>query len=312
MNKKTQGLASILFVMIIWGSSFAVTRLAVQQIPPLTFAFMRFAVAGLVYLPVLLIKQRSLPAGFFRLLPWKILFAMGLTGITAYFLFFNLSLTSLPASAGAMIQGFIPVAIAGFAAIFLKERLSARQLAGIVLSVAGVLCIGLLADQTGEQSSGARGTALMIVAVFCWAGYTILSKKVAQIHPLMITIVTTYIGTALLVPLVIYENYGKGFPAISSHSWLSILYLGLLGSAIGYFLYSKALESLSAVMVGNFINLDPVIGLVIAILFLPERINAAQIGGGLLVLAGIVLSTTGQKKLVTVNPGTAGTNGAAE
>ncbi len=285
--------------MIIWGSSFAVTRVAVRQTPPVTFAFLRFAIASVIYLPVFLVKRKSLPAGFFRTIPWGRVIMMALTGIVLYFFFFNLSLTALPASAGAMIQGFIPVCIAGFAAVFLNEKLTAKQLAGILLSVTGVLLIGLLADKTGEKSSSVKGTALMIMAVFCWAGYNVLSKKVSQLHPLMITIVTAFAGTAMLLPLAVYENYGSGFPSLSGASWFSVLYLGIFGSALGYFLYSKALESLSAVMVGNFINLDPVIGLLIAILFLPEHINAAQIAGGILVLAGIVLSTIGQRKPVS-------------
>jgi drug/metabolite transporter (DMT)-like permease len=216
---------------------------------------------------------------------------MGITGVTLFYIFFNLALLYTPASLGAMIQGFIPVCIALLAAIFLKEKLSGLQVAGILLSVAGVAVIGFLADAGKDAATSMKGNIYMLLSVIVWAVYTIISKKVTHIDSLIITSWSSFIGTLFLVPVAVWENRHTGFPAISVNGWLSILYLGAVASAACYFLYNKSLETLTASEVGNFINLDPVIGLIFALLTLPEHINTLQVAGGVLVLLGIYLSS---------------------
>ncbi|MBS1563802.1 MAG: EamA family transporter [Bacteroidetes bacterium] len=295
-KSSVRGLISIIFVMAVWGSSFTVTKLAMQTVPPLTFAFLRFMVASLVLLPLLLLHRRRFPEKHAVRIPWAPVIAMGLTGVTLFYVFFNLALMYTSASLGALLQGFIPVCIAVLAAIFLRERLTARQIVGILLSVAGVVIIGFLADDSGPGQSSLQGNIYMIISVLAWSVYTILSKKLAHIDPLISTSWVSFIGTFFLLPVALWENRHRGIPSISTGGWLAILYLGAIASAVCYFLYNKALETLSASQVGNFINLDPVIGLVIALLVLPEHINRLQIAGGVLVLAGIWLSSATGKE----------------
>jgi drug/metabolite transporter (DMT)-like permease len=75
------------------------------------------------------------------------------------------------------------------------------------------------------------------------------------------------------------------------NGWLSILYLGIFSSAICYILYNKVLKVLSGVQVGNFMNFDPVVGALIAIIFLGEKVSVWQIIGGVLVLIGVALTS---------------------
>ncbi|HSC40391.1 MAG TPA: DMT family transporter [Chitinophagaceae bacterium] len=282
---------SMLFVMLVWGSSFAVTKLVVNHIPPFAFAFLRFLVASLVLLPVFILHRKKSAAQPPVSIPWLPVWVMGFSGVTVFYIFFNLSLIYTSASSGALIQGFIPVFIALLAALFLKEKLNGRQITGILLSVAGVTLIGFLAEPGPNAPDSLKGNFYMIIAVFAWAVYTIVSKKVTHIHPIVITSWSSFAGTLLLIPAVLVENRHTGFPVISSADWLAIIYLGAIASAACYFLYNKSLETLTAAQVGNFINLDPVIGLVIALAFLHEHINASQAAGGVLVLLGIFLSS---------------------
>jgi len=95
----------------------------------------------------------------------------------------------------------------------------------------------------------------------------------------------------LLLPAAVYENLGKGWPHVSLTGWLIIFFLGAVASGICYFLYNRSLQLLTAAQVGNFINLDPLVGFVIALVFLHESVNTLQIIGAVLVVAGIILST---------------------
>lgn len=188
----------------------------------------------------------------------------------------------------------MPVAIAVPAVLFLKEKLSGRTILGILLSVIGVILVGFVGEnQTSEN--GTLGNILMILSVFSWATYTVISKSIKGHDPLLITALSTFIGTAFLLPVVAVELWSSPIPEISGKAWAAIIYLGVFASALSFLLYNTALKTLSAAQIGNFMNLDPVIGAVIAIIFLKDNITGLQIAGGILVLAGVWLSSRNSK-----------------
>ena len=292
LNKKLIGLSSILFVMMVWGSSYPVTKVIINDITPLTLAFCRCAIGAVTLLLIFFINKDKPIREYLIGVPWLYVIFMGLTGVTCFYTLFNLSAQMTSASVGSLIQGFIPVCIALFASVFLKEKLSAVQIIGIIASLIGVMLIGFLSsDNNSDTRNSITGNLLMIIAVISWGAYTIMSKKTAHFDPLLITSLSTFVGSACLLPAAIFENWHSGWPVIHLNSWLAILYLGAVSSGICYLLYSKALRLLTAAQVGNFANLDPVVGLIISLVFLNEHINVLQIAGAVLVLGGIVLST---------------------
>lgn len=291
LNKKLTGLITIIFVMIVWGSSYPVTKLIINDVPPLTLAFLRCSLGALTLLILFFMSKDKPLKVYLAGVPWMAVLCMGLTGVTGFYFFFNLSAQLTSASVGSLIQGFIPVCIALFAAIFLKEKLTAAQVFGIIISLIGVTLIGFLAPNNNDVPNSARGNLYMIVAIIAWGAYTIISKKVAQLNPFLITSISSLAGSLFLLPAAIFENHGHAWPVIHFNSWLVILYLGAISSGVCYLLYNRSLKLLTAAQVGNFANLDPVVGLVIALVFLHDRVNLLQIAGAVLVLAGIILST---------------------
>lgn len=290
-NNRLLGLSSILFVMIVWGSTFAVTKIIVNKVPPLTLAFYRCSIGALALLSIFGIRKGRSTGKYLSGIPWGVFILLGFTGVTVFYIFFNLSVQMTSASVGALLQGFIPVCIAAFAAIFLKEKLSVKQITGIIVSVTGVILIGFLSHNKNDVANSITGNLLMIIAVVGWSVYTIISKKVAGMDPLLVTSLSTLAGSVLLLPAAIYENWGTGWPQVSPTDWLIILFLGAMASGICYFLYNRSLQLLSAAQVGNFINLDPLVGFIIALAFLHESVNTLQITGAVLVVAGIILSS---------------------
>lgn len=286
LTDRTKGLLSIVFVMLIWGSSFSVTKTVVQQVSPYIFATLRHLFASAILLPFYLQRRRTVK----QRLPYKQLVLMGLAGITVYYGFFNFAMTYIPASSGALIEGLIPVAIAIPAAVFLKERLDKKSIAGIVLCVTGVILVGFVGSPKGANHQ-LLGSMLMLLAVCCWSAYTLLSRSLKETDTLLATAVSTFIGTAFLLPIAAIDVYLHGIPKISGEAWAGIAYLGAFASALAYFLYNRALESLPAAQVGNFLNLNPVIGALIAVIFLKDTFTGWQMAGGVLVLAGIWLSS---------------------
>jgi drug/metabolite transporter (DMT)-like permease len=286
MDQKNSALIKLLLALLTWSSSYSITRSVVADMPPILFAILRFAVATLILLTVLYFRKKPVkkPASGI----WGPILVLSLTGVTLYYIFFNISLQHTSASTGALIQGFIPVAVAILAAIFLKEKTNALQITGIVISVAGVVLIGFMA-KGGAGNSSLWGNLLMIAAILCWAVYTIVSKKYAAVDPLWLITCMSVVGTLLLVPAAIVEMWHRPFPAISLTGWGAILYMGIAPSALGYLWYNSALQHMSASQAGMLLNLDPIVGAVIAVIFLGEEVAFLQIVGAALVLTGVFM-----------------------
>jgi drug/metabolite transporter (DMT)-like permease len=298
IQSKSRSVLILVLVMAIWSSSYSITKTAVRNLPPFSFAFLRFVFASVLLGAYSWIstKQVRLP-GKKQLLQ---LTGLGLSGITFYYIAFNTALYYTSASAGAMIAGMAPVIVAVLAALLLKERMRAAQQWGIGISVAGVVLIALTRAPAAQAPHALLGNLLMLTAILCWGFYTILSRRMDQWDPLWLTAWSTAIGTVLLLPAVAVELHATGLPVITLQGWLSILYLGCLGSALCYLLYNHALKKLPASTVGLFINLEPLMGVVIAVVFLHERLAWMQLAGGVLVLLGISLGMV--KKRVRRQP----------
>jgi len=281
--------------MMVWGSSFAVTKASLAQVPPITFAFIRFSIASLTLLILAAVQRRRAGPAAAPAPGWRGVVLVGLTGVTLYYITSNLALYYATASQGALVQSAIPAVTALLAALVLKEQLARRQWLGIGLSVMGALLIVAVAGAGAPDSSQSRnpllGAALMFGAVLVWAIYTVLVKQLARADPYLLKAYSAVAGTLLLAPVALLELRGQPLPALSGADWLRLLYLGVLSSGFGYFLYNWSLAHLSAGQTANFVNLMPIAGVLIAILFLGEAVVPVQLLGGAVVLAGVWLAT---------------------
>lgn len=291
MTHKGQRVSFIaLFAAIfIWGFAYVVTKSGLSTVPPMLFALLRYAVASVLLVPLALAR-----GGLSRLprpVPWKTLLLMSLTGVTVYYILFNLALAYTTASQTALIQSAFPAIVAIMAFVWLHEHVSKRRVVGIILAVIGVV---LIVTNT-EADSGARdpllGNALAFASVLVWGVYTILAKRISNADPIAVTATISLIGTILLIPAVMVEGANVSLASIPTSGWVPILYLGALASATGYLLYSRALRDIDASLVGTFINLSPVIGVVAGVVVLGESITVPAVIGGILVLAGVWISS---------------------
>ena len=98
-------------------------------------------------------------------------------------------------------------------------------------------------------------------------------------------------GALFLLPLALIESGGPMLPSISARGWLSIVYLGVVSSAMANLLYNRSLAHLEANQAATFINLVPIVGVVVAVLFLGEPLIGWQLAGGAVTLLGVWLAT---------------------
>lgn len=292
MNKRLSAIILLIVAMIIWGSAFAVTKASLAEVPPVLFAFLRYVIASVLLVAFVVFggKLAKIP----RPVPWTAIALMGASGVFLYTVAYNISLVYTSAAQGALVQSFIPIVTVLFAAFFLKETLSPIRLLGIGVSIGGIFLIMFFAEGSADAPNTFLGNALMLLSVILWAAYTIFAKRLAEFDPFVITTGATLTGTILLAPAALFELGGANFPQITASGWTGVIYLGVFSSAVAMLLYNRSLQHLNAGQTANFLNLMPVVAVLVAVIFLGESPTFWQIAGGVLVLSGVWISL--QKK----------------
>lgn len=283
-------LTALVAAIAIWGSTFIVVRLLVlESTVPMTITALRFLLAYLLLMPFVR-KQGYNHRMMFK--PRFILF--GMLGVVLPFGLDNIALMYTSAGSASLIYAAFPAVVMLFSSIFLKEKISARKIAGILLAIVGVVVISW--EGLGVLNATILlGDSLVMGSVFSWAAFTILSRKTNdQYSPLVITQASFGGALLFLVPVSLGEMAWLGVPHFSWLGILAILYLGLGASALAFFLWNYALVEVEASVAGVFSNLQPVFGLLFAVLGGESLLPLQALGGGLS-LAGVWLCESGKK-----------------
>jgi drug/metabolite transporter (DMT)-like permease len=290
ISNRSTALASLIAVMLVWGSTFVITKAAVSEIPPITLSALRFLIAAVALIPIAATRGgfRSLPCPF----PLPALLLMGFTGIALFHVGFNYALLYGSASQGALMFALVPAAVVVAAVIGLKETPSRRRVAGIALSVCGVALVALTGERDGASPQPLLGALWMLGAIVAWAIYTVIAKRLADADQIVVVACASAIGAVMLMPLAAFELMHAQWPPPSLQAWLAALFLGIVASAIAFVLYSRALRELDASVVGAFINLDPIVGVLTAVVILGETLGVGQAVGGVIALAGMWLASS--------------------
>jgi drug/metabolite transporter (DMT)-like permease len=290
VSRRPLAITAVIILMIVWGSTFVVTKAAATEIAPITLAMLRFVIAAIVLIPIAL-AQGGL-ARLPRPVPLGALTLMAVTGITLYTIAFNYALVYASATQGALIYALLPAAIAFAAVMFLKERPTARRIGGIVVSIAGVALVIAAGEKGGDAPRPLLGAVWMIGAVIAWTAYTVSAKRLAAVDQVIVATSISVLGVLMLIPLSGLELMHSPWRMPSMQAWLGMLFLGVVASALAYIVYSFALRELDASLVGVFTNLDPIVGVLTAVVFLGEALHGGQVVGGALALVGMWLASS--------------------
>jgi len=272
--------------MLLWGLSFVGTKLALLSFPPFTLMFFRFALASVFFLLLFLVKgfPRVSGKGHLKLLSLSIFEPI------LYFVFetWGLSLTS--ASESSLIIALVPVAVAALARIFLGERLSARALLGIGLSILGVGVL-VFGGEGGAGNGGhsLKGNLLILGAVFSAAVYMVLARDLARDVPSWgITGFQIFYGALFFAP---FHFLGpKSAAPVQTSSVGALIYLAAGATVGGFLSYNYALSKVSATKASIFINGIPVVTALGAWAILGERLTTPQLLGAALVIAAVSIT----------------------
>ncbi len=283
--------AKLVAVPAIWGGTFIAGRLLAQAVPAAVGSLLRFVVAVVALLAAAWWLEGGLPRLTRRQLAGTLL--LGFTGIFAYNLFFLGALARLPASRTSLIIALNPVVTIAAASLLLGERMSARRWLGVAVALGGVWIVVSRGDVFGSVGGAVGlGELLMFGGVCSWAAYTLIGRRVlAGLTPLAATTWAALWGVALLALAAAPDLGDLGADDLTLPVVLSVLYLGVLGTAVGFVWYYQAVQRLGASRTVIFNNLVPVFGATFGVLLLGEPLLPSMLLGGAIAVAGVMLVT---------------------
>jgi drug/metabolite transporter (DMT)-like permease len=251
---------------------------------------LRFAIASLCLLILTRCSGTKLALPSVSLLPQLLL--LGATGVFAYNMFFFRGLQHITASRASLFIASTPLVVTLLASIFAGERLTARKILGITISLTGAILVISKGEPQGLLQAGlGPGELALLGCVASWSCYSLLGRAVLQrLPPLVATTYACCFGTLLLLFPALQEGFIGRVMGITPSSWSSLAYLGVLGTAVGFIFYYRAIAQIGASRTAVFINLVPVFALIQATVLLGETVRPLVFAGGLLVIAGVAMT----------------------
>lgn len=285
MRNAKSAYAALACAGLLWGLGFPLGKTALTHMPVGAMITFRFAIAGLVLLPVLfnpLVRELLQPR---RLLQLTI---AGALYVPVQFVvqFEGLARTSV--SHASLMVALLPGMIAIASALVLRRSLSKPVWAAIALSVAGA---ALVAGGNGRGASIA-GDALVLLSLFAAIAWILFTERfLADVPAAPATALMLIIGTALLAAVEIpahVHDFARAYPA---QTWAAVAVSGVFCTALTTVLWNAALRRVDASRAGVFINMEPIAGSFCGVLFFGDTFGLPLVTGAALVLAGAFFVT---------------------
>jgi drug/metabolite transporter (DMT)-like permease len=274
--------ASLALAGSLWGTGFLLGKIAMVEMTVGENVGFRFISGALLLLPILIRRWTS-----YRGKDLAMLLLASVIGIPVQFLiqFKGLQLTTV--SHASLIVGVLPVLIAVSSALFLHERLRLFEWGVLGLSALGAVFIAVSSHGSRDTQSTTHGDLLVLVSMFAAVAMVLSSKRLIPTHgALPVTAASIILGTiSLLIWVELTQPLRFHF---SRAAWGGAIGQGLLATAGAYLFWNWGLSHMPASRAGVFLNFEPVIGTVLGVTILHERLGKMAILGGLLIIAAAV------------------------
>ena len=281
----------LVLATVLWGGNFVIGRAVSGDIPPITLALLRWAVALIFFYPFI---AKRLKHDWPKLKQhYKAVILMAITGVAAFNTLVYIGVHDTTSINASLMNSSTPIFIYILSFIFLKDRLNWKQVVGTILSLIGVLFI--LTEGSMEQLFALefnKGDLIVLVAVLCWSVYSIVVKRNAGKLPGDTTFFATIVlGLIMLLPFASYELISTDVTINWSISTiLAILYVGTFASIVAFLSWNKGVIAIGANRASIFLNFIPLFATVFAALFIKETPAITQLVGGIAIIIGVLIA----------------------
>jgi drug/metabolite transporter (DMT)-like permease len=287
MNRTAVGLLCGLGAASIWGGMYVVSKVVLDIIPPFTLVTIRLLLGVLTLVIVLLFK------GFPVISRKQVLQVLGV-GFVGYGISLSLQFlgTKLSTAAnGSLVTSATPAFVLLFAWLLLGEKITARRLLALFLATLGVVAV---IDPRSAQLNPDLflGNLFLIGAAITWALYSVLVRKVTRTTDILLFSTIAFLGgLPVSVPAGAWELSRVGVGEITLAVVAGVLFIGIFSTALAMVLWNTAFAYVSASLASLTFFAQPVVGTLLGAFFLGEKITPLFIVGGVLIGAGLVISS---------------------
>jgi drug/metabolite transporter (DMT)-like permease len=279
--------ASLLLAVLFLGTNPVAVKVAVSEVPPLPFVAMRFTLAGLLLLLVVLLLGLDRPQR-------KDLLSMagvGVVGVGMNNVAFTFGVSMTTASDTALIYAAVPIWGILLGLALGLERPTRWGVVGVALAFlgVGVVVYGGLAGGGGGTSL--EGDLLVVIATVCWGSYAVLSLPLLGRHPpLVVAAYTMLFGGLAAAPFALPGIVSAEWAEMSRETWQAVAYSTLLVAAFGFYAWQRGVSRVGANRVLVYQYLITLVGVASGVVLLGEGLTSNKILGGAVILGGVYLA----------------------
>jgi len=274
--------------MAIVGSSVVVGKLLIATFPVFLGAGLRFAIASMVLVPMLIGREKGIPSVSRK--DWLFLFMQTLTGVFLFSIFLLYGLKWTTAAESGLISSTTPGVLGLISFVFLRERMTLNKVMGIAFTLFGVIAINLI-DASGSVGRGSNpllGNLLVFGAVVGEALVTIFRKVVSEkVTPLMSATVMSVLGMVMFLPFAIYEARDFDWLRTTIADWVPVTYYGIVVTVVAFVLWFRGVSKVPASIAAVFTGVWPVSAVLLSYIVLKEHFVISHLLGAICVLLGI-------------------------
>lgn len=276
---------------LFWSGNWIAGRALRDAFDPVTLNFWRWMVATVVLAPFALPLLRGKWGEVRR--HAGILLALAFTGVALFQSLVYLGLRTTPAINAVLLNSSFPMFVLLCSWVMERERATARQIAGMLVSLAGILVILSRGDPGALlELEWTAGDAWILLAMPVWGVYSVLLKRRPPgLGGIELLFVISVAGLAILLPLTALFALQQPMQWPGAPAALGILYMGIAASVLAYICWNRGVAIVGANAAGFTVHLLPAFGTILAILFLGETFRAFHAAGIATILAGVLLTT---------------------
>lgn len=281
--------ALLLLMALIWGVNFSIVKFATEVMSPLAFTGLRVMLAALVLMTFAFLRGGKFPTRreIFTLM------ALGMLGNGLYQIFFVEGISRTKVGNAALIVAATPALIAIISRVGGIERVSRRVHAGIALSLAGVILVVLGSARSSNGNATLLGTLLVFCGTLCWTGFTVMLGPYARrLDPLQLSAFTMLGGSVALLFATPKALIATDWGQVGIAAWGAVFYASVISMGVAYLFWYRGLRVLGPTRTAVYSNLQPVIAILVAWIFLHESPTIWQGVGTATIMTGLFLTRT--------------------
>jgi drug/metabolite transporter (DMT)-like permease len=273
-----------------WTGNYFAGKIALRTFPALLLNGLRLTTAGALMLPVFAWDRRRRTADAFTSRDVAQLVGIGVFGVALNQFLFVLGLSRTSVAHSSIFANTTPILILVMAALMGLERLTGFKLAGVLVSLTGVVLLRLL-DNSPRSGATFEGDVITFCGAMAFSIFTVLGKTQTRRYGTITVNTFAYVGGALLLmPVTLWQAARFDFGAVPASAWTAVLYMGLVPSVICYLIYYYALARMEASRLAAYSYLQPVLAILFGIMILHEQVTPVLVISAAIIFTGVYLT----------------------